>query len=129
MAYDVQKDYYYTKDDTWVTKTPTGTILFGISDYAQRNLQRIEYLSLPEKGDSVHSGESLGEIESGKALSELIAPITGTVLAINEAVIDNPEIVNLSPYGDGWILKLICDNYEEQVHSLMDADTYNTYHN
>ncbi|NLI22325.1 MAG: glycine cleavage system protein H [Clostridiales bacterium] len=119
--------YFYTKDDTWVRKTETGSIRFGITDYAQQKLKRIEYLSLPDVGEKVGQFEALGEIESMKAVSELISPLTGQVKAVNGQATDTPSLVNQRPFETGWLLELDCEDFGAQTRALMDAAAYRAY--
>ena len=122
--YEVRPEYCYTKGDTWVCRLADGTIRFGITDYAQKKLKEIEYLNLPEPGEAVCQGESLGEVESKKSVSDLMSPLTGIVLELNNAAEDDPGLLNRDPYGAGWILSLSCSDYETQAAGLLDAETY-----
>lgn len=126
-VYDVRPGYFYTEGDTWVRKCEDGRILMGISDYAQKKLKKIEYLNLPEIGDTVSQGESLGEVESQKAVSDMMSPVTGEVLEINEEAVDSPGLLNADPYERGWILSLSCEELEEQCTALMDNEAYSAY--
>ena len=100
--------YYYTKGDTWVRREEDGRIHLGITDYAQKKLKKIEYLNLPDIESEVVQNESLGEVESLKAVSEMVSPISGKVMSINGEAVDNPELLNKDPYGAGWILEIDC---------------------
>ena len=98
-------DRRYTKEHEWVrVENDLGTV--GITDYAQDQLGDIVYLDLPSPGTQVKQMEKLGEIESVKAVSELYSPISGEVVEVNQEVIDRPELVNQSPYGQGWLVRL-----------------------
>jgi len=125
--YNIKKGYYYSKGDTWVHKEVDGAIRFGISDYAQKKLKSIIYLNLPEVGDSFQQDDSLGEVESKKSLSELICPVSGTVKTIHQEAVDEPGVLNRDPFGEGWILTLNCDCYQEDIKKLMDAAAYYDY--
>lgn len=125
--YEVRPGYYYTKGDTWVRKCEDGRILMGISDYAQKKLKKIEYLTLPEVGETVEQGESLGEVESQKAVSDMMSPVTGEVLEINEEAVEKPGLLNTDPYESGWILSLSCEDLEGQCAALMDNEAYSAY--
>lgn len=125
--YEVRPEYFYTRGDTWVHRSDAGEIRFGITDFAQKKLREIEYLSLPDCGDNVEQSCSLGEVESKKAVSELISPISGTVERVNEAAVDEPKLLNSAPYDEGWILTLHCSDYEEQTAKLMDAGAYQKF--
>lgn len=126
-SYAVPEGYYYTREDTWVTRTAEGRILVGVTDYAQKKLKKIEYLDLPAEGDRLDQMEAFGEIESMKALSELIAPVRGRVKAINTEVVDTPTLVNDAPYDKGWMVEVECGDYDAQTARLMDAAAYRSY--
>ena len=127
MEYKVYPGYFYTKGDTWVCRTAEGQIRMGITDYAQKKLKAIEYLNLPEEGDGIAQGASLGEVESQKSVSDLMAPVGGTVLAINEEAVSDPALLNREPYEGGWILELDCQNFDSQCTKLMDAAAYEAH--
>lgn len=118
-------DLKYSKSDEWI-RPATGEV--GISDYAQSHLSDIVYVELPEVGATVTAGESFGSIESVKAASDLNAPASGTVAAVNEGLSDTPEVVNSDPYGAGWIIKIDVSD-AGALDSLMDAAAYEAYCN
>ncbi|MGN1306618.1 MAG: glycine cleavage system protein GcvH [Faecousia sp.] len=126
-SYKIPEDCLYTKGDTWIRRDADGVIRMGITDYAQQKLRKIEYLSLPEEGETVEQFEALGEIESMKSLSELMAPVTGSVALVNEEAADQPGVINEDPYGRGWILALNCDRFDEQSAELLNAQAYRAY--
>jgi len=97
--------------------------VIGISDYAQYRLGDIVYVELPDVGKVLKKGSIAGEIESVKAVGELIMPLTGEVVEINENIASNPEIVNTSPYNEGWMLKVKSTNPEE-INNLLSSETY-----
>lgn len=113
------KELKYSKDHEWV-KTEGETAIIGISDFAQDALGDIVFVNLPEAGDEVVAGEVFGDLESVKAVSDMLSPVSGTVAAVNEELADTPEILNSDPYG-AWIIKVegITD-----IEDLMDADAY-----
>ncbi len=116
------ENYKYTKDHEWVAVDgDVGTV--GITDYAQKELGDIVFVELPEVGQELKSGETLGNIESVKAVSELFSPVTGTVVQINTALEDQAEMVNQDPHGAGWIVKIRLAQPEE-LGELMDAAAY-----
>lgn len=125
--YEVRRGYFYTEGDTWVCRGEDGTVRFGVTDYAQKKLKAIEYLSLPDEGEAVEQNASLGEVESKKAVSELLSPVSGTVEAVNGAAVDEPGLLNRDPYGEGWILALQCPDFEAQTAGLMDAGAYEKF--
>ena len=103
MNYPV--DLKYSKSHEWV-KYEDGIAVIGISDFAQDALGDVVFINLPEVGDTVNAGESFGDVESVKAVSDVNSPVTGVVLEINEELIDSPELLNEDPYG-AWIIKVI----------------------
>ncbi|MCB8919126.1 MAG: glycine cleavage system protein GcvH [Ardenticatenaceae bacterium] len=115
----------YTEDDEWIlVEGDEGTV--GISDYAQNSLSDIVYLELPAAGDTFAAGENFGVVESVKAAAELLMPVAGEVISANEALIDNPELVNSDPYGEAWMVKIRISNPAE-LEGLMDAAAYRIY--
>lgn len=112
----------YHKEHTWV-KIEGDTAIIGITDHAQEQLGELLYIDLPEVGANLTQGETFGSIESAKVASDLYAPLSGEVLEVNEALEDDPEIVNESAYEDGWIAKIKLSNTQE-AESLMDCSGY-----
>lgn len=102
----IPEDLRYTAEHEWVAGDGDGTVRVGITHYAQAALGDIVYVQLPDEGAVVAAGEALGEIESTKSVSEIYAPVSGTVAARNEALGDTPEAINTDPYGDGWLLEI-----------------------
>ena len=119
-------DRSYIKDHDWVQVGADGLATFGITDYAQDSLGDVVFVELPEPGSEVSQSESFGEIESVKAVSDLIAPLSGTVAERNDAVVDAPEMVNDSPYDDGWLLKVQMSDPSE-MDDLMSAEEYDSF--
>ena len=118
-------DLKYTSEHEWV-RTPgqsEGAVRIGITDYAQDALGDIVYVSLPEVGETVDAGAAVGELESTKSVSDVYAPLSGTVAARNEALDSAPELVNSDPYGDGWLFELVPAD-AAAVDGLMDAGAY-----
>ncbi len=117
------KDLQYTKNDEWIRiEGETGTI--GITDFAQDELSDVVYVEiLASIGDSVEKGASFGVVESVKAASDLYMPVSGELIEINESLVDTPELVNSSPYGDAWMVKIKVTD-PDQLAELMDADAY-----
>ena len=116
-------DRKYIKDHDWVVVESDGSATFGITEFAQESLGDVVFVELPEAGTDVTQGQSFGEIESVKAVSELISPLSGTVTARNAALQDKPELVNESPYLDGWLLKITVKD-ESEIDGLMTAEEY-----
>ena len=102
----VRSDCRYAKSHEWAKLLPDGSVLVGISDYAQSSLGDITYVQVPKVGAALKTGETLGVVESVKAASDLYAPISGTVTEVNGALDSAPETVNRAPHDDGWMLKL-----------------------
>jgi glycine cleavage system H protein len=96
----------YTSEHEWVARLTPDSVRVGITDYAQRQLGDVVFVSLPEAGARVDAGASIGEVESTKSVSEVYAPLAGEVVAINDAVADGPEVINTDPYGAGWLFEL-----------------------
>ena len=119
-------DRHYIKDHDWVQVGDDGLAIFGITDYAQDSLGDVVFVELPEPGAEVSQSETFGEIESVKAVSDLIAPVSGTVAERNEAVVDAPELVNDSPFDEGWLLKVEMADPSE-VDDLMSAEEYDSF--
>ena len=115
-------DLKYTKSHEWV-RIEDGVATMGITDFAQDSLGDVVYFDMPEVGDSFAAGETLGEVESVKAVSDVYAPLSGELIEVNEQLDDSPELINEDPYGKGWICKMsISDNSE--LASLLDGTTY-----
>ena len=113
----------FAKSHEWARVLPNQIIEVGISDYAQESLGDVVYVELPDIGDSLTAGEECCAVESVKAASDIYAPISGEVVAVNEALDDEPELLNQSPYGDGWIFRIKADD-ESELEALLDAEQY-----
>ena len=122
----VEAGYYYTNEHEWAKKEGD-LIIIGVSDYAQTQLHEIVYVELPKVDAEVSQGEAIGAVESIKAVSDMYSPVTGKVIAVNEALLDSPEKINSDPYGEGWIAKIQPSNWESNTAKLMDADKYRTH--
>ncbi len=120
---EVPADLKYSKEHEWVRMEDGGLAAIGITDFAQDQLGDIVYLDLPEEGAPVTQFAKMGEIESVKSVSELFAPISGEVVERNDAAIDSPEVVNASPFGDGWLIRVRLANPAE-LENLLSADEY-----
>jgi len=118
-------DLKYTKSHEWV-RVDGDIVTIGLADYAQNELGDITYLELPDVGDNIVGGEPLGVVESVKAASDIYAPIGGEVVERNEDAINAPEVVNQSPYGDAWLLKIRVGDAAE-LDALMDPGTYDEF--
>lgn len=112
----------YTKEHEWV-KVEGNTVVIGITDFAQNELGDIVFVELPEVGDEVTLDQPFGSVESVKTVSELYAPVSGTIVAVNEELSDSPELVNESPYETAWMIKVELSNPSE-VDALLTAEAY-----
>ncbi|MXX29322.1 MAG: glycine cleavage system protein GcvH [Gammaproteobacteria bacterium] len=115
-------DLRYASTHEWA-RLDDGSVVVGISDYAQDALGDVVYVELPEVGQEVQAGEEIAVVESVKAASDIYAPVGGVVEAVNEALDDSPEIVNQDPYGDGWFFQIAPDD-ESQLEDLLNAEAY-----
>lgn len=118
-------DLKYSKSHEWV-RVDGDVVTIGLADYAQNELGDITYLELPDVGDRIVGGEPLGVVESVKAASDIYAPVGGEVVERNEDAINAPEVVNQSPYGDAWLIKVRVGDAAE-LDALMDAATYDQF--
>lgn len=113
----------YAATHEWVRVEADGSLTVGITDHAQELLGDIVFIDLPTDGASVSAKQEISVVESVKAASDIYAPVSGRIIAINKALIDSPEIVNTSPYGDGWFCRIQPADAAE-LDALMDADAY-----
>ncbi|MEK6777680.1 MAG: glycine cleavage system protein GcvH [bacterium] len=119
------EDLKYSKDHTWVrVEDDEGTI--GITDFAQESLGDIVYVDVPEEDEEFEAGDEIAEVESTKATSSVMSPVSGTVIEINEDIEDSPDTINESPYGDGWIVRIKLSDPSE-LKGLMSADAYQSF--
>jgi glycine cleavage system H protein len=119
------KDLRYDKEHEWV-RLEGGEATIGISHFAQDQLGEVVYVDLPSAGDEVTAGDTFGEIESVKSVSELYAPVSGEVVKVNEALDDAPETVNEDPYGEGWMIVVRVSD-PSAVDGLMSAEDYEAF--
>ena len=117
------QDLRYTSDHEWVAVGADGTLRVGITSFAQNALGDVVYVSLPAVGDSVSAGDSCGEVESTKSVSDVFSPLDGVVTAVNGDLDTAPELVNSDPYGDGWLFDLRPSD-PAAIDALMDAAAY-----
>ena len=118
-------DRVYSKEHEWVL-VDGDVATVGISDFAQDQLGEVVYVDMPSEGDTLVAGDSFGEIESVKSVSELFAPVSGEIVAINAALGDSPETVNSDPHGDGWMIKIRLGD-ASQVAALFSAEDYDAF--
>ena len=114
----------YSKDHEWVRVESDGVAVIGVTDYAAEQLGDVVYVDLPEVDGEIAAGTEMGEIESTKSVSDLFSPINGTVTEINDAVVDTPELVNSSPFDEGWLIKVSFDALPED---LLSAEDYKAF--
>ena len=120
----VPEDLRYTAEHEWVRPLGDGgTVRVGITDYAQDALGDVVYVDLPTVGDAVEANTPVGEVESTKSVSEMYAPVSGTISAVNEALADNPQLLNEDPYGEGWLCEITVTDVDS-IGAMMDADAY-----
>ncbi len=119
---DVPDDLYYTEDHEWV-RVNGENVTIGVSDYAQDQLGDIVFVAMPVSGDQFKKGEEFGSVESVKAVSELYMPIGGEVIRANQALEDAPELLNRSPYAEGWIIEIKPED-ASQLDAIMDKGAY-----
>ena len=123
---DIPADLRYTAEHEWIHRTGPDTVRVGITDFAQSSLGDVVYVQLPEVGAEVSAGDSFGEVESTKSVSDLYAPMSATVVAVNAELAASPQLINSDPYGQGWLLELRADadTLEQGLGALLDADAY-----
>jgi glycine cleavage system H protein len=122
---EVPDDLTYTAEHEWIRTTGATAVQIGITDFAQAALGDVVFVSLPELGSTVKVGEAFGEVESTKSVSDLFAPVSGTVTGRNDALAAAPELVNSDPYGAGWVIEIELSD-PGQLANLLDAATYGT---
>ncbi|RCU47813.1 glycine cleavage system protein GcvH [Haloplanus salinus] len=120
MSFDVPTDRRYLESHEWTTTD--GTVRVGITDFAQDELGDVVFVELPAEGDEVTKADEFGVVESIKAVSDLISPVSGTVVGVNEDLFDAPELLNQDPYGDGWMIEV--EPSDDAFDDLLTADEY-----
>ncbi len=121
-TFHIPEDYYYSKDHEWA-QVDENIVTIGITEFAQQSLGEIVYVELPEEGQKVTQGEPFGVIESVKAVSDLFAPVSGTVIEINASLGEDPAVLNDDPINNGWMIRIEMDT-EKELASLMRAPDY-----
>ena len=119
----IPQDLHYSSDHEWIRSAGEDTVRIGITDYAQNSLGDIVFVQMPEAGTAVGTGDSIGEVESTKSVSDIFAPVSGTVVARNDALDSTPELVNSDPYGDGWMIEVQLSD-PGAISELLDAAAY-----
>jgi glycine cleavage system H protein len=123
---DIPADLRYTAEHEWVRRAGDDTVRVGITDFAQSALGDVVYVQLPDIGAQVNAGETFGEVESTKSVSDLYAPISATVVAVNSALEADPALINSDPYGEGWLVELRSEaaSLDAGLATLLDAESY-----
>jgi glycine cleavage system H protein len=124
---DIPPDLHYTAEHEWVRRSGGDTVRIGITDFAQSALGDVVFVQLPDLGTEVTAGESFGEVESTKSVSDLYAPVSGKVSAVNSDLEGSPQLVNSEPYGAGWLLDVQASDVaalESALAELLDAEAY-----
>jgi glycine cleavage system H protein len=121
----IPEDLRYTEAHEWVRELGDGVVRIGITDHAQTQLGDVVFVQLPDAGTDVVAGAAIGEVESTKSVSDIYAPVGGTVVAVNEALQDRPELVNSAPYEAGWMIEVrLADGAGSPPADLLDAAAY-----
>lgn len=120
---NVPDELRYSQEHEWARVVDGSRVRVGITDFAQDALGDVVYVDLPAVGTKVSASESVGELESTKSVSEMYAPVTGSVVAVNEALADNPQLLNDDPYGEGWLIEIDASDVAE-LEGLLDAAAY-----
>ena len=123
QEYHIPDDLMYTKEHEWA-KEEGGMVRVGITDYAAKTLNDVVYVTAPKANSQVQQMKSMGTVESIKAVSELYSPVSGTVTRVNTELDSHPELVNKSPYGEGWLIEVKPSNFAAERKSLLDAKAY-----
>jgi len=124
--YNVPEELYYSKMHEWVRVKKDHTVV-GITDYAQKALHEIVYVELPTVGSGLKQMQSIGTVESVKAVSEVFTPISGETIRVNERLAESPELLNKDPYNDGWMIEIRPNNLKKDLEKLMNAQQYVEY--
>ena len=121
---DLPGDLYYTNEHEWLRKEEDGSITVGITDYAQAALGDLVYVEIPEIGQNIDAGGEMAVVESVKAASDVYSPLSGKITNVNENLANEPQIINLDPYGEGWIA---CIFPSDEINNVMNADEYQQF--
>ena len=121
MSYQLPEEFYYSKDHEWA-QVDENIVTIGVTQFAQEQLGEVVYVELPEEGAKVNQGESFGVVESVKAASDLYAPVSGTVIEVNSALLDDPTSLNDDPMNNGWLIRIEMDTEKELANLIRVAD-------
>ncbi|MFC1506434.1 glycine cleavage system protein GcvH [Thermoproteota archaeon] len=124
--YEVPEGLFYTKEHTWI-KVEDDKCRVGITDYAQKALHEVVFVELPNVDSKVEHMKPAGTLESVKAVSDFFSPVSGDIIEVNTSLPDNPERVNETPYGDGWVAIIKPSNLDQELSALMDANKYGDF--
>ncbi|KOY18251.1 glycine cleavage system protein GcvH [Paenibacillus xylanivorans] len=125
---ELKSDFLYSEEHEWVQTVGEDTVRIGITEFAQHQLGDIVFVELPDLESDVKSEDSIGTIESVKTVSDLFSPVSGTIVAVNDALQDSPELVNNSPYEEGWMIEIRVEgDLTAALSTLMNADAYRTH--
>ncbi|MEM1525322.1 MAG: glycine cleavage system protein GcvH [Nitrososphaerales archaeon] len=122
--YEIPEDLYYTKEHEWAKIINPMRVIVGITDYAVKKLRDIVYVTLPEINTEVNQMDVFGSVESIKTVADLYAPLSGTVINVNQELATKPELINKSPYQDGWLIEIKPRNLNEEIKQLLKPDEY-----
>jgi glycine cleavage system H protein len=120
----VPSSLYYTREHEWARISSDGSVLVGVTDFAQRRLHEVVFVDLPQVGSTVDKGGLLGTVESVKAVAEVFSPFAGEVIRVNDILTKSPELVNQDPYGKGWIARIRPRNLQADLVQLLTAEQY-----
>ena len=126
QGYHIPEELMYTKEHEWA-KEEGGVVRIGITDYAAKTLNDVVYVTSPKVNDKVEQMKTMGTVESIKAVSEIYSPISGTVTKVNSELDSHPELVNKSPYGEGWLVEVKPSNLATERKELLDAKAYTAH--
>ncbi len=124
--FKIEDGLYYTKDHLWVKFEKEDDAVVGVTDYGQHQLGDVVYVELPQVGTKVEAGEKVASVESVKAAVDVLSPLSGEIISVNEDLKEEPDLVNTDPYGDGWIFEIKLDDPSE-IEDLMTAEDYRAY--
>ena len=126
-GYEIPEGLYYSKDWFWV-KIENGKVRMGITDYSQKQLREIVFVELPSAEGTVKANDPFGSVESVKAVSDLVAPLSGKIEQVNQEITSKPELLNEDPYGKGWLLVITPSNLDAELATLMDFNKSVEWH-
>ena len=118
-------EYLYSREHEWVS-VAGDVVTLGITEFAQQELGEVVFVELPEIGQVFNAGDEVGTIESVKAVAEIYSPVAGEVIEVNDAIVDDPELLNEDPHGEGWLIKIRLSSADD-LKALMNADAYTDY--